>query len=264
MFQGTYSSRIELKQRTREIERLLNHGEKLGVLAHWLGAGANDRVLWQAWEPLIFNQTHDCMSGVMTDHVYEDAIRDYDFSQRIAEAEVEAKLRNLDAKINTRGEGIALVVWNTMSWPRSDVATASVGLTGDAKDLKLLGPDGQPVPFQILNSQRYRDGALLRVEFAFVARDLPALGYAVYRVVPLRSPAAAGPAASPPRPDGVLDNEYCQAQVRPSHRRDHRPDPERRPLECPWRSRETSWPRSRITAICGNSIIPWTEEDASP
>ena len=51
IFQGAYSSRIELKQRTREIERLLTTGEKLGVLAHWLGAPPNDRVLWQAWEP---------------------------------------------------------------------------------------------------------------------------------------------------------------------------------------------------------------------
>jgi alpha-mannosidase len=214
MFQGTYGSRIELKQRTREAERLLTTGEKLGVLAHWLGAPPNDRVLWQAWEPLIFNQTHDCMSGVMTDHVYEDVIRGYDFAQRIADAEVETKLRDLGAKIDTRGEGIALVVWNTMSWLRTDLATASVGLTDNARDLKLLGPDGQPVPLQILSSQHDNDGALLRAEFAFVARDIPALGYAVYRVLPLQSPAAAATAAS--LPDAVLENEYCQVKCDPA------------------------------------------------
>jgi alpha-mannosidase len=213
IFQGAYSSRIELKQRTREIERLLITGEKLGVLAHWLGDRPNDGVLWQAWEPLVFNQTHDCMSGVMTDHVYEDTIRGYDFSRRIADDEVEAKLRDLGAKIDTRGVGIALVVWNTLSWPRTDLATASVGLTGDARDLKLLGPDGQPVPVQILSSQRYGDGSLLRAQIAFVARDIPALGYAVYRVVPLKSPAAA--AAAPPQ-DGVLENEYYQVQCDPA------------------------------------------------
>ncbi|MBU1904572.1 MAG: hypothetical protein KJ573_13405, partial [Proteobacteria bacterium] len=32
IFQGTYSSCIELKQRTRELERLLTMAEKLGVL----------------------------------------------------------------------------------------------------------------------------------------------------------------------------------------------------------------------------------------
>ena len=37
IFQGAYSSRIELKQRTRELERLLTTAEKLDVMLRWLG-----------------------------------------------------------------------------------------------------------------------------------------------------------------------------------------------------------------------------------
>ena len=40
--------------------------------------------LWRAWEPGLFNQTHDIASGVMTDHVYEDTLSSYRFSQRLA------------------------------------------------------------------------------------------------------------------------------------------------------------------------------------
>ena len=43
IFQGIYSSRIELKQRTRELERLLTTAEKLGVLLHWLAIAGRRR-----------------------------------------------------------------------------------------------------------------------------------------------------------------------------------------------------------------------------
>ena len=84
IFQGAYSSRIELKQRTRELERLLTTAEKLDVMLRRLAVPVDDQVLWRAWEPMLFNQAHDLMSGVMTDRVHEDTIRSYDFSRRIA------------------------------------------------------------------------------------------------------------------------------------------------------------------------------------
>jgi alpha-mannosidase len=214
IFQGTYSSRIELKQRTRELERLLTTAEKLSVLGRWLGRPANAEILWRAWEPMLFNQAHDLMSGVMTDHVHDDTIRGFDFSKRIAEDEVQGGLRDLAARIDTRGEGIALVVWNMLGWPRTDIATASVGFGGgDVRDLKLVGPDGRPVPVQILNRQSCDDGALLQAEIAFVARDIPALGYSVYRLLPLASAAAPPPAETPPQQDGLIENEYYQVKL---------------------------------------------------
>src|SRR5436190_17830846 len=59
IFQGTYSSRIELKQRTRNLEQLLLTAEKLSALSDWLGAPADQEMTWRAWEPVLFNQTHD-------------------------------------------------------------------------------------------------------------------------------------------------------------------------------------------------------------
>jgi alpha-mannosidase len=213
IFQGTYSSRIELKQRTRELERLLTTAEKLGTLLGWLGAPHDDDLVWRAWEPMLFNQTHDLMSGVMTDRVYEDTIRGYDFSQRIAADEVRSRLENLSAKIDTQGEGIPIVVWNTLGWPRADIVVTSVGLARDkVRDLGLVGPDDQAVPVQVLDSVRYGDGGLLRAEIAFVARDVPAMGYSVYHLRPRAAPAkvAATPASGP-----VLENERYRLDVDP-------------------------------------------------
>jgi alpha-mannosidase len=214
IFQGAYSSRIELKQRTREVERLLTTAEKLGVLLQGLARPVDNEVLWRAWEPVLFNQAHDLMSGVMTDRVYEDTLRGYDFSQRLANDELDARLRDLAAGIDTQGEGVALVVWNMLGWPRTDLAVANIGFADrQVRDIRLVGPDGQGVPVQLLGSTRDGDGALLRAEIAFVARDVPALGHAVYRVVPLPSPAAAPSTA---QGELAIENELYRVEFAPA------------------------------------------------
>jgi alpha-mannosidase len=214
IFQGSYSSRIELKQRTRELERLLTTAEKLGVLLRSFALPVDEQAVWRAWEPMLFNQAHDLMSGVMTDRVYDDTIRSYDFSQRIAGDEVRERWRDFAARINTQGEGMAIAVFNALGWPRTDIAITDVGFTdSNVMDLSLVGPDGQGVPVQLLTSARYASGGLLRAEIAFVARDVPPLGYAVYRLVPRASPAAAA-ANLPDEP--VLENEHYRLEFNPA------------------------------------------------
>src|SRR2546421_9604079 len=161
IFQGTYSSRIELKQATRRIERLLVTAEKLAALAAWLGtpsdeprsnrreeahskirnpkseirtnqsfltsAATDDSILWRAWEPVLFNQTHDLASGVMTDHVYEDTVRSYDFSQRLSQEIITRNFETFSRSIDTRGEGIPIIVFNSLGWARSDIAEVEAG-----------------------------------------------------------------------------------------------------------------------------------------
>jgi alpha-mannosidase len=208
IFQGAYSSRIELKQRTRELEGLLTAAEKLGVLLHWLARPADDEIVWRGWEPMLFNQTHDLMSGVMTEHVYEDVIRGYDFSKRIATDEVQARLHDVSATIDTEGQGIPIAVFNMLGWPRTEVAVANVGFS-DAKvmGVELVGPDGA-VPVQLLDSDHNTDGSLLRARIAFVARDVPAMGYCVYRVMPSTTVAAATKTQSEP----VMQNEHYRIE----------------------------------------------------
>jgi alpha-mannosidase len=215
IFQGIYSSRIELKQRTRELERLLTSAEKLGVLLRCLGTPTDDEILWRGWEPMLFNQTHDLMSGVMTEHVYEDVIRGYDFSRRIADDEVQTRLENLSAKIDTQGEGIPVAVFNMLSWPRTDVTDVNVGFS-DSKvmGLKLIDSDGKAVPLQLLDSERNAEGGLLRARIAFVARDVPAMGHAVYRLLSLSSPAeSAMEATGDSQAEAVIENDLYRLEL---------------------------------------------------
>ena len=208
VFQGIYSSRIELKQWTRELEGSLTTAEKLGVILGSLGMPTCDENVWRAWEPMLFNQAHDIMSGVLTDHVYEDTAQGFDLSRRIAREETEGRLRRYCSAIDTRGAGTAVVVHNALGWSRTDAATVTVGFTEmDVRSVKVLDPGGGETPAQIVRSDSREDGTLVEADVAFVARDVPALGHAVYRVVGLEE--AGEEAVS----EGVLENELYRVEV---------------------------------------------------
>jgi alpha-mannosidase len=216
LFQGVYSSRIELKQRMRETERLLTTAEKLGAMESWLGGRVDDGTLWKAWEPALFNVTHDLSSGVMTDHVYEDTLRSYDFSQRLGEELNQQRMEGIVDRIDTRGEGIPLVVFNTLGWARTDIAQGDVGFTqGGIKGVELVDNDGRRVPAQILEGEHFEDQGLRRIKFLFVARDLPAFGYAVYHVKPIATANEMDPVSSETDRPSDLENESCRAVIDP-------------------------------------------------
>jgi alpha-mannosidase len=215
IFQGAYSSRIELKQKLRNVERLLTTAEKLGAICSWLGKPTTETILWSAWEPSMFNQTHDLMSGVMTDHVYEDTIRGYDFSTRLGNDLVRERLDYLVSKVDTNGEGIPIVVFNSLGWKRDDVVETVVGFKqGGIVDLHVVDQSARIIPVEILEAERFTEGGLKNVKIIFIARDIPALGQAVYRVIPLTTPS--GLNTSQETSDGVLENEYYQLKIEPS------------------------------------------------
>lgn len=214
IFQGTYSSRIELKQTTREIEQRLLTAEKLSALAAWLGAPADNALLWRAWEPVLFNQTHDLASGVMTDHVYMDVRRGYDFAVQLANQSIASTSEHILSHIDTSGDGIPVVVFNTLGWERTDVAEVTVGFTSHAvHSLEVRDPSGQAVPAQNVQSETYGDGSLRQATLRFVARDLPALGHAVYRIVPKQEAATPTGATAEDSRGDVLENEFYRVTV---------------------------------------------------
>ncbi len=224
VFQGVYSSRIELKQWMRDLERLLTNAEKLSVLASWLGKPADFDNLTRAWEPVLFNQAHDLSSGTIVDKVYEDTIRGYQFSKSLAEETVAAKLEALASRVDTRApheDDFSVLVFNSLGWARSDLAEVEVGFSEPGiTSLQVFNPTGEGVPIQFPEAQRYADGSVKRARIAFIARDVPAVGYSVYRVVPQRLASRAEISATAPaartsstrhEDRGFIENEYYRA-----------------------------------------------------
>jgi len=227
LFQGIYSSRIELKQTMRETERLLTTAEKFAALANWSGARTEhrlqsaemhiedsvDAMILRAWEPALFNVTHDLASGVMTDAVYQDTVRGYDFSQRLGREILETDLAALTSQIDTRGDGVATIIFNTLGWLRTDLAQADVGFaeTG-VHDFNVVDPGGKSVPAQLISAEHFADGGLKRIKIAFTAQNVPALGHAVYHVVPRRAKAET-PTGSEKISGNVLETDFYRVAI---------------------------------------------------
>jgi alpha-mannosidase len=217
IFQGTYSSRAELKQRTRNVERLLLTAENLNALAGWLGPTLDQDLVGRAWEPVLFNQTHDLASGVMTDLVYQDTVRGYEFAERLGAQSIDAAWEQIAARIDTRGAGVPIVVFNSLGWARSGAAEVEIGLAQTGiKDLGLVDPEGTPVPIQFLRAEHYADGGLRQVRFTFVARNVPAIGWATYHALALGTEAKTGERIAQETHTPVLENQFCRVTVNPA------------------------------------------------
>jgi alpha-mannosidase len=183
IFQGTYSSRIELKEWMRIMERKLMTAEALGALVRWLGGTFDEATLWRAWDLVMFNQTHDLSSGVMTDHVYEDTVRNYEFASRLADGLIDSAWDAFTSKIHTRAPGTPLVVFNTLGWKRSDIVEVDLGFAkGGVHGITMRDEMQKDVPIQIVQSTSYADGGLKTARIAFVAQEIPAMGYRLFRV----------------------------------------------------------------------------------
>jgi alpha-mannosidase len=215
LFQGVYSSRIEVKQAIRNLERLLTTAEKLSVIAGAFGAVSNNESIEQAWEPLLFNQTHDLTSGVMVDKVYQDSMERYAHARLLAEGLINNSLDSIVARVDTSGKGVPLAVFNTLAWPRTDVTEVDVPFADQGvKQFALFDAEGQALPVQFLSVLRNEDGGIRQARIAFIARNVPAMGYAVYHAVPN----VAGPPEPPTqsrnttREDkATIENEFYRA-----------------------------------------------------
>ncbi len=185
VFQGIYSTRIEVKQAMRNLERLLTSAEKLNAIAAALGARAERETIEDGWEPVLFNQAHDLSSGVMVDKVYEDSMQRYNQAQRIAEEVVRVNLDYILGRADTSGEGVPVAVFNLLGWPRADVVEVDVSFSDPGvRTFVLRDSGGHPVPVQMLSVLRNDDDGIRQARIAFLARDVPAMGYEIYHVVP--------------------------------------------------------------------------------
>ena len=218
IFQGTYSSRIELKQRARNDETLLVTAEKLQALAGWLGAPPDPAQEWNAWEPVLFNQTHDLASGTMTDAVYDDTIRQYEIAENVGAQMTDSAWDTISSRINTQGEGIPIIVFNPLGWTRTDVAEVQLGITETGvKDVKLVDAEGKSVPFQGVSAERYSDDGFKQIRMTFLARDIPALGWATYHAIPLHTNPKPGEGVSQETKAHVFENEFYRVTIDPAN-----------------------------------------------
>jgi alpha-mannosidase len=114
---GCYSAHSELKQLNRRAENALLFAEKMCVIAELhTGFKANWDALRQGWKNVCFNQFHDIIGGVAIKEACDDAISMYRESISIADREKRLAVQSLATKIDTRGDGEAIIMFNPKSF----------------------------------------------------------------------------------------------------------------------------------------------------
>ncbi len=207
---GTYTTQAHTKKNNRRNEALLLNAERFSSLASLLRAASYpQRELNASWQLLLFNQFHDILPGSGIAPVYVDADRDHAHIQRVAAELLNSALTEIAARIDTRGPGVPLVVFNPLAWRRTDVVEAEVRLPGVATSLEVRAPGTGTVPAEVVS----RDPDTQRVRFRFLARALPSLGYKVFHVVNATTPKSAAGATSLLATRDTLENEFLRLRI---------------------------------------------------
>jgi alpha-mannosidase len=198
---GTFTTKARLKKLNRRAEFLYREAELWSTFAR---RPYPRKRLNAGWKDVLNNQFHDSLPGSHITPVYEDLLEAYDRAMRTGEAVRHAALDDIASRIDTRGEGQAVVVFNSLAQKRD----ALVGLEFPKKPLRVLDEDGREAPHQFIT--HYETGRRLLV---FAARDVPQVGWKVYRIVPGRARGQAGAESGlKVRPD-LLENNFLRVRL---------------------------------------------------
>ena len=169
---GSLTSQAYHKRWNRKNEILADGAEKASIAAAWMGGPAYPQErLNNAWMLVMGGQFHDTGAGTATPRSYEFAQNDDVIALNQFADVLTSATQAVGSALNTRTEGVPVVVYNSLNIAREDVVEAEVTFPGGVpKAVRVIGPDGAEVPSQLEN------GKVL-----FLAK-VPSVGYAVYDV----------------------------------------------------------------------------------
>jgi alpha-mannosidase len=170
VYTGKDVSFIDTKQAQRQAENTLMAAEKFGVMASLLGARYPVEATDKAWRQLLFGAHHDGITGSESDQVYLDLMAGWRESLELGRGALDGALDFLTSRIETSGEGLAITVFNPLSWARTDVV--SIPEATARGERRVVDDAGTAVPCVVDT-----DG------ITFIASDVPAVGYRTYRLL---------------------------------------------------------------------------------
>jgi len=218
VFDGCYTTQVEMKRNNRKAEQLLLAAEKLSEIATFFNYRDYYPVrdVTNAWKLALLNQFHDLLDGSGIGPIYKDSAKQYEEVFERGQRALTFSLESLGLQLNTLGEGIPVVVSNAQSWDRTELVTVDVSAASLPARMVAVHGD-EAVPVQILTPAAPK-GNREQATVAFVAREVPQMGLKLYRIQaetagrPTR--AASLQAGAKPRP--YIENEYLRVEFNPS------------------------------------------------
>lgn len=190
---------------SKRVENLILAAEKFSTVAFLLsgrpfcnpytmnlGGGQHYKDdLWFAWRKLMLAEQHDiwvCGPLAFTGYSLEDrGLKWLEEAESICKEILAESISQimLCVKPNLSFEKAAVIaVFNPLPWSRTDIAWVNFEFKeGDFKNIALVDSEGKPVPTQLLDVERYEDGSIAKAYVAFIAADVPSIGYRIYYAV---------------------------------------------------------------------------------
>jgi alpha-mannosidase len=212
-FPACYTTQAETKRYNRRLENLLLAAERFSAIAVTSGARAYypERDLDEAWKTVLRNQFHDILDGSSIGPVYDESRRYYEAARERAQRALDFSLEALSNQVDTRGDGIPLLIFNPLAWERTEPVEAEVGFPGPAKPIRIIDSAGKEVAHQVLEERPTPGRTELRL--LFIAEKMPSFGYRTYRVLAAESNAEFKTGLSV---DGsTLENDFFKLALNP-------------------------------------------------
>jgi alpha-mannosidase len=147
--------------------------------------------------------------------IYADAAHQYQEVFERGHRALNFTLQNLGLQLDTRGEGIPVVVYNPQSWDRSDLVIAEVSAFSLPSRMAAVHGE-ETTPVQVLKAAT-KVGNRETATVAFVAHQVPQMGLKLYRLVAEsgshKAATFAVQAGTKPRP--YLENAFLRVELSP-------------------------------------------------
>jgi len=229
----------QLRIMDRKVEGTLLAAERFDAIAAGLGAEGHAHSLEEAWKHLLASQSHDVglceYSRWQGDRMAPlDRLEDHhnftwgaigynhlDAAEEQGQKVLTTSLNAIADRISpgpSREGDLAVTVFNPSAWQRTCATTTGriYPIRENTRDIVLKDRSGHVVPSQIIKSEKNEAGSLVVADLAFVAADVPSVGYDSYSLEFL--PQTAPPSITDLRIDEqqlAMENKFVKVKLSP-------------------------------------------------
>ncbi len=232
----TMGTNTDIKQASFHAENtLLNYSEPLSVIAQANGGNYPSEIIELAWKYLFQAQAHDSIHGSGDPKIKTDNLNRLAQVQEIADSITKRAIEGIASLIDFSGfdkEDIALTVFNTTPYPRSEVIELTIDLPQEelTEDFWIEDLDGNRVESYKIGQEkfnlamihrRFRPQSVYSDRFTLnvYVTGVPAMGFKTYRVKRIKGSTGTSTnpfpiGISPYRPIGICGNVLDNGLIR--------------------------------------------------
>ncbi len=202
---GTYDNRIEIKKLNRKAEVSLLNLETIAAVASTKGIPCPQKQTEELWKKLLITQFHDTLGGSDSDPVHLSAMERLNFVYKRSQEIITSTLHQMFPE-DESGINRAIIVFNPLSFPRSEITRVSLGLKSE-ENLTLRDSKGNYVPSRIIQEQNTS-------YIEFLADNIPAVGIGRYEY--FQDETNQGSKEFFDKSTNYIENEHYQIEWSPS------------------------------------------------